>query len=106
MENGIAEGYYYGLQFPKKEAIKELLDNIDNYEVFNVIAFSPNNSKYIFILYNENLIKRGNSINNFTNCNHWFLIREKLDHIFDFIIKHIKEYINHPRRIYYFEHSG
>jgi len=109
MEDVITRGYYYGVKFSisKCIVIRELLDNINNYKVFNVISCIPADSKYVYVLYNENLIKRGNSIDSFKNCNHWFLIRERLDHIFDFMIKkHIKEYINHPRKIYYFEHCG
>jgi len=110
MEEVITQGYYYGVRFSIircTKGLQELLSSINEYKVFNIISCILEKDKYVYILYNENLIKKGNSIDNFKNCNHWFLIREKLDHIFDFIIKkHIREYINHPRKIYYFEHYG
>ena len=99
-------GYYYGLKFNKEwliRGIKELLCYIEDYKPFNIIYVSPIDSKYFYIIYNENLIKRDGNIKEFEKCNHWIYVRQKLDHMFDIIIqKFICEFIDYPREIYHF----
>jgi len=106
MENEVKEGYYYGMKFRKNWLIKglqELLDYININKIHNVVSYFPKNDKHFYIIYNENLIKGNNNIENFKKCNHWIYIRQKLDLIFDIIIqKHICEFDEYPRKIFLF----
>lgn len=105
MTDEVKEGYYYGMEFERKwviRGIKELIEYININTTLNIICYFSD-KKYFYILYNENLIKGNSNIEKFQKCNHWLYIREKLDIIFDSLIKKfIMEFDDHPRKIYYF----
>lgn len=106
MNNEVIIGYYYGLKFDREWIIKgivELINYIKYNKTHNIIYYFPENSKYFYILYDENLIKGNSNIQNFKKCNHWIYIREKLDLIFDVIIEtYIHEFMDSPRKIFLF----
>ncbi len=106
MENKIINGYYYGMKFNREwliRGIQELIDYIKFNTINNIIAYFPTNNKHFYIIYNENLIKGNSNIEIFKSCNHWILIRERLDSIFDTIVQeYICEFNEHPRKIFLF----
>lgn len=81
---------------------KKLLNHV-NINKHNIISYFPENDKYFYVIYNENLIKGNSNIENFKKCNHWIFIRQKLDLIFDDIVqKYISEFTDYPRKIFAF----
>lgn len=106
MEHEVKIGYYYGMRFDKDwliRGLKELINHIKINQTNNITYYFPINSKHFYILYDENLIKGNSNIESFKKCNHWIYIRDKLDSVFNFIIQHICEFIDHPRKIFHFE---